>query len=43
MVSDGGTMLLVKSSFHLFLDNTEVITIAKIWYQWEWEGKHRHK
>lgn len=43
MVSDGRTMLLVKSSFHLFLGNTEVITIAKIWYQWEWEGKHRHK
>lgn len=43
MVSDGGMMLLVKSSFHLFLGNTEVITIAKIWYQWEWEGKPRHK
>lgn len=32
-----------KSSFHLCLKKTEVITVAKIWHQWEWEVKHRHK
>jgi len=32
-----------KSSFHLCLRKTEVITIAKIWHQRGWEVKHRHK